>query len=117
MLQVNIDGKELKGYAGQTILELAQANGIAIPTLCHDERLKIYGACGLCVVEIEGSNKLARACATEINQGMVVITNSEKVRASRKMTLELLLSDHSGDCRPPCVKACRLTPIARAMSA
>ncbi|HPF19719.1 MAG TPA: FAD-dependent oxidoreductase [Syntrophomonas sp.] len=106
MLQVNIDGKELKGYAGQTILELAQANGIAIPTLCHDERLKIYGACGLCVVEIEGSNKLARACATEINQGMVVITNSEKVRASRKMTLELLLSDHSGDCRPPCVKAC-----------
>lgn len=106
MLNVNIDGKELKGYAGQTILELARANGIEIPTLCHDERLKIYGACGLCVVEIEGSNKLARACATEISQGMVVITDSEKVKASRKMTLELLLSDHSGDCRPPCVKAC-----------
>lgn len=106
MLNVNIDGKELKGYAGQTILELARENGIEIPTLCHDERLKIYGACGLCVVEIEGSNKLARACATEISQGMVVITNSDKVNASRKMTLELLLSDHSGDCRPPCVKAC-----------
>ncbi len=106
MFNVNIDGKELKGYAGQTILELARENGIEIPTLCHDERLKIYGACGLCVVEIEGSNKLARACATEISQGMIVITNSDKVTASRKMTLELLLSDHSGDCRPPCVKAC-----------
>lgn len=106
MLNVNIDGQELKGYAGQTILELARENGIEIPTLCHDERLKIYGACGLCVVEIEGSNKLARACATEISQGMVVQTDTDKVRASRKMTLELLLSDHSGDCRPPCVKAC-----------
>lgn len=106
MLNINIDGQELKGYAGQTILELARENGIEIPTLCHDERLKIYGACGLCVVEIEGSNKLARACATEISQGMVVQTDTDKVRASRKMTLELLLSDHSGDCRPPCVKAC-----------
>ncbi|HWQ73978.1 MAG TPA: FAD-dependent oxidoreductase [Syntrophomonas sp.] len=106
MLNVNIDGKELKGYAGQTILELARENGIEIPTLCHDERMKIYGACGLCVVEIEGSNKLARACATEISQGMVVATDTDKVRASRKTTLELLLSDHNGDCRPPCVKAC-----------
>jgi len=106
MLNINIDGKEIKGYAGQTILELARENGIEIPTLCHDERLKTYGACGLCVVEIEGNNRLLRACATEISQGMVVITSSERIQASRKMTLELLLSDHSGDCRPPCVKAC-----------
>lgn len=106
MLNINIDGKELKGYAGQTILELARENGIEIPTLCHDERLETYGACGLCVVEVEGNNRLLRACATEISPDMVVITDSERVQASRKTTLELLLSDHVGDCRPPCVKAC-----------
>lgn len=106
MININIDGKEIQGYAGQTILELARENGIEIPTLCHDERLKTYGACGICVVEVEGSNRLLRSCATEISPGMVVITDSERIQASRKMTLELLLSDHSGDCRPPCVKAC-----------
>ena len=106
MLNINIDGKELKGYAGQTILEIARENGIEIPTLCHDERLETYGACGICVVEVEGNNRLVRSCATEISPGMVVITNSERVQASRKVTLELLLSDHIGDCRPPCVKAC-----------
>ncbi len=106
MLNVNIDGKEIKAFAGQTILEVARENGIEIPTLCHDERLKTYGACGLCVVETEGNNRLLRACATEISPGMVVITDSERIQASRKMTLELLLSDHTGDCRPPCVKAC-----------
>lgn len=106
MINLNIDGIEVKGHVGQTILEAARANGIEIPTLCHDERVKTYGACGLCVVEIEGAGRLARACATEINPGMIIATASERVVASRRTTLELLLSDHSGDCRPPCVLAC-----------
>ncbi|CFX22265.1 Molybdopterin oxidoreductase [Syntrophomonas zehnderi OL-4] len=106
MININIDGKEIQGYRGQTILELAQENNIQIPTLCHDERIKTYGACGICVVEVEGNNRLLRSCATEITPGMVVTTDSARIRASRKMTLELMLSDHSGDCRPPCVKAC-----------
>ncbi len=106
MFTVNIDRKELTAFAGQTILDVARLNGIDIPTLCHDERLQSYGGCGLCAVEVEGFAKLLRACATEATPGMVISTASERVRESRKMTLELLLSDHSGDCRGPCIKAC-----------
>ena len=106
MFTINIDRKELTAFAGQTILDVARLNGIDIPTLCHDERLQPYGGCGLCVVEVEGFAKLLRACATEATPGMVISTASERVRESRKMTLELLLSDHSGDCRGPCIKAC-----------
>lgn len=106
MLRLNIDGKEITGFPGQTILEVARENGIEIPTLCYDERVKPYGGCGLCVVEAEGSSKLLRACATEIAQGMVLFTDTPRVRESRRLTLELLLSDHTGDCRPPCVLAC-----------
>lgn len=106
MFKINIDGKEIKGFKGQTILDVARENNINIPTLCYDERVKIYGGCGLCVVEAEGNPKLLRACATEITPGMVISTNNERIRASRKMTLELLLSDHIGDCRGPCINAC-----------
>ncbi len=105
-IRLNINGKEVTGYEGQTILEVARANNIEIPTLCYDERVEIYGSCGLCVVEVEGSPKLLRACATQIGQGMIVHTNTERVKGSRKIALELLLSDHVGDCRPPCALAC-----------
>ncbi len=105
-LRININGKELTGFAGQTILEVARENGIFIPTLCYDERTKIYGSCGICMTEVEGNNKLCKACATAIAPGMVVKTNTERVIESRKTNLELLLSNHAGDCRPPCVKAC-----------
>ncbi|QUH19670.1 NAD(P)-binding protein [Alkaliphilus sp. B6464] len=105
-IRMNINGTEVIGYKGQTILEVAKANNIEIPTLCYDERVKIYGSCGLCVVEVEGTPKLLRACATEAAEGMIVATNTERVKGSRKIALELLLSDHVGDCRPPCVLAC-----------
>jgi len=105
-LNINIDGKELEAFAGQTILDAAKENGIFIPTLCADGRTEIYGACGLCVVEAEGNPKLLKACATELTDGMIVKTHTPRVMASRKTTLELLLSDHTGDCRPPCVHAC-----------
>lgn len=105
-IRLNINGREVCGFAGQTILEVARENGIEIPTLCYDEIVDIYGACGLCVVEMEGSPKLFRSCATTISEGMVINTESEKVIESRKTALELLLSDHNGDCRPPCSLAC-----------
>lgn len=104
--RLNIDGKEVTGYPGQTILEVARENGIFIPTFCYDERTEIYGSCGLCVVEWEGNPKLWKACATEIAPDMVIKTNTERVIESRKTNLELLLSNHIGDCRPPCVLAC-----------
>ena len=104
--RLNIDGREVTGVAGQTILEVARENDIFIPTLCYDERTKIYGSCGLCMCEIEGNPKLCKACATEIAPGMIIKTNTERVIESRKTNLELLLSNHTGDCRPPCVLAC-----------
>lgn len=105
-LRLNINGKEVTGYGGQTILEVAKENDIFIPTLCYDERMKIYGGCGLCVCEVEGNPKMVKACATEIAPNMVIRTNTDRVVESRKTNLELLLSNHVGDCRPPCVLAC-----------
>jgi formate dehydrogenase major subunit len=105
-LRINIDDKEMTALPGSTILEAARANGIDIPTLCYDERTEIYGACGLCVVEVEGNPKLVKACATTVQQDMIVRTRTDRVIESRKTNLELLLSNHVGDCRPPCVTGC-----------
>lgn len=104
--RLNLDGKEVFGLPGQTILDVAKENDIFIPTLCFDERTEIYGSCGICVVEVEGNPKMVKACATEIAPNMVIKTNTERVFESRKTNLELLLSDHVGDCRPPCVLGC-----------
>lgn len=105
-IKLIIDGKECTGKAGETILDVAKRNGINIPTLCYDDRVEIYGACGICVVEIEGNPKMVKACATVIAPDMVIKTNTERVLESRKTNLELLLSNHVGDCRPPCVLNC-----------
>jgi formate dehydrogenase major subunit len=105
-IRLIIDGKEVKGEPGQTILEAANNNGIEIPTLCYDKRMEPYGGCGLCVVEAEGNPKLLRSCATEIKNGMVIHTGTQRVIGSRKLALELLLSDHVGDCYAPCRQAC-----------
>ncbi len=104
--RINIDGWELTGEAEQTILDVARENNIFIPTLCHSGELEIYASCGLCLVEVAGMPKLLRACATKISEGMVVCTDNEKIRKARKTALELILSDHRGDCRAPCVLAC-----------
>lgn len=105
-VRININGQELSGHADQTILDIAKENGIHIPTLCFSGDLEIYASCGLCLVEVEGMPRLVRACATKISDGMVIRTENEKIRKARKLALELILSDHRGDCRAPCVMAC-----------
>lgn len=105
-IKITINGKECYGEAGKTILAIAAENGIEIPNLCYNKQLKVYGACGLCVVEAEKSPKLLRACATVANDGMVITTNSPRVVQARKIALELLMSDHEGDCKGPCHIAC-----------
>ena len=105
-ISININGKELEGFAGQTILEAARDNNIFIPTLCEDARTKVYGGCGICVVSVDDNPKLIKACATEITEGMIIQTDTERIIESRKTMLELLLSDHTGDCRGPCVHGC-----------
>lgn len=105
-ITLTIDGKKIIAEEGATILNVASQNGIKIPNLCYDGRVELYGACGLCTVEVEGNPKLLRACSTKVAEGMVVHTQTERIKKSRKVALELLLSDHDGDCKAPCSKAC-----------
>ena len=93
-----IDGKETTGQEGMTILEAAEKVGVHIPTLCYKRELSPTGVCRLCVVEVEGSNRLIGACHTSIVDGMVVHTQSHRVVMSRKATLELMLAAHPGPC-------------------
>ena len=105
-IKITINGVECVGQKGQTILEIAQQNGIFIPTLCHLATVKNYGACGVCVVEAANSPKLMRSCSTMAADGMVIDTESKRVVQARKIALELLMSDHDGDCKGPCHLAC-----------
>lgn len=106
MLNLTINGKAITVEEGTTILKAAQDNGIYIPTLCYDEAVKVYGACGLCVVEAEGIPKLLRSCSAKCSEGMVVNTESDRVVQSRKIAMELLMSAHDGDCIAPCQLNC-----------
>ncbi len=106
MIKLTINGQEVTGKKGDTILTIAAENGIDIPNLCYNKNLKIYGSCGLCVVEAENSPKLLRACATVAQEGQVIHTNSPRAAQARKIALELLMSDHEGDCKGPCHLAC-----------
>ena len=106
MIKITINSKECVGQKGQTILDIAKANGIEIPTLCHHESVKLYGACGICLVEGENMPKLMRACSTVAADGMVLYTDSERVKKVRAVALELLMSDHEGDCKGPCTLNC-----------
>ena len=106
MINLTINGKNIQAPEGATILEAARANDIYIPTLCYDDAVEVYGACGLCVVEAEGIPKLLRSCSAKVSEGMVVNTESERVIQSRKIALELLMSAHDGDCVAPCQLNC-----------
>lgn len=103
---LTINGKQITAPEGATILEAAKSAGIYIPTLCYDEAVEVYGACGLCVVEAEGVPKLLRSCSAKVSEGMVINTESERVVQSRKIAMELLMSAHDGDCIAPCQLAC-----------
>lgn len=106
MLNLTINGKDITVEEGTTILQAAKDNGIYIPTLCYDDAVKVYGACGLCVVEAEGIPKLLRSCSAKCSEGMVVNTESKRVVQSRKIAMELLMSAHDGDCVAPCQLNC-----------
>jgi formate dehydrogenase alpha subunit len=112
-LTVTLNGKEVQARPGQTILEVAQEAGVEIPTLCHDPRLEPYGACRMCLVEVEGARGPMAACGTAVANGMKVQTHTEKIRKIRKFVLELLLTNHPLDC-PVCEAAgdCRLQDYA-----
>jgi len=105
-VKLTINGIEITAPAGSTILDAARKNGIYIPTLCQDDAVEVYGACGLCVVEAQGIPKLLRSCSAKVADGMVIETESKRVVESRKIAMELLMSAHDGDCIAPCQLAC-----------
>jgi formate dehydrogenase major subunit len=105
-INLTIDGKKVTVPEGTTILKAAAQLGITIPTLCFRDGLKPFTSCFLCVVDLEGRPNPVTSCATMVAEGMVVNTQSQRIRETRKMCLELLLSDHCGDCMAPCSLTC-----------
>lgn len=95
---VNINGQDVKVPLGTTILEAAQKIGIRIPTLCHHPDLCVAGVCRICVVEVEGQRTLQSACAYPVTAPIKVLTHTQKVRQARRHIIDLLLSEHYGEC-------------------
>lgn len=106
MLNITINGKAYETEAGKTILQACRDHNVPIPTLCHDERLKPFGSCLLCRIEVKGARGTMLACGTEVTEGMEITTESDAISAARKMNIELLLSQHHGDCIAPCSLTC-----------
>ena len=98
MVNIKIDGVSMQVPEGITILEAARSANIKIPTLCYLKGINEIGACRMCVVEIKGARALQAACVYPVAEGLEILTNSEKVRKARKVTLELILSNHDRQC-------------------
>jgi len=102
----SIDGEQVEVERGTTILDAAKSLGKFIPTFCHNKELRPFASCFVCVVEVEGRPNLLPSCSTAALPGMTVLTASERVLRARRTCVELLLSDHLGDCLGPCMTAC-----------
>mgnify|MGYP004544214375 FL=1 len=98
MVNMIIDGKQISAEENITIMEAAERNGIPIPKLCYLKGINEIAACRVCVVELEGKEKLITSCNNMVKDGMVIYTNSPKVRNHRRNTVQLLLSQHDNRC-------------------
>lgn len=105
-VKIIVNGKGLVADTEKTLLDNILDNGIYLPHLCHNKALESYGGCGLCLVMVEGIKKPLRACSVSVTEGMVVTTSTPELESSRRATLSLIMSDHSGDCKAPCFMAC-----------
>ena len=113
MVNLKINGMPVSVPKGYTILEAAKEIGIKIPTLCFLKEINEIGACRICVVEVKGARSLVASCVYPVNEGMEVFTNTNKVRESRKTTIELILSNHNRNCLS-CVRSgsCELQTLS-----
>ena len=96
--KITIDGRQVEAEPGMTVLQAAKKAGIFIPSLCAHDELEPYGACRLCVVEIEGMRGTPTSCTTPVADGMVVRTTSEQLETQRRRTIELMMSSHQSPC-------------------
>jgi formate dehydrogenase major subunit len=97
-ITLTINGREVKGEKGNTVLEVCQANGIDVPTLCHLDGLSDVGACRMCVVEIEKERRPVPACTYPARDGLVIQTNTERLEKYRRQILELIFTEHNHFC-------------------
>jgi formate dehydrogenase major subunit len=105
-IRIEVDGRVVEGFEGQTILEVCRDNGIEIPTLCYEPKLPGFGACRMCVCDVEGEDQPPISCSREAEAGMVVRTQTDELRRLRRTNLELIFSDHNAYCLPPCQNKC-----------
>lgn len=114
MVNIKINGMPLSVPSGITILEAARYAGIEIPTLCYLKKINQIGACRICMVEVKGARSLVASCVFPVNEGMEILTNSDRVRNSRRTTLELILSTHERKCLS-CVRStnCELQKLCK----
>ncbi|HEY5388463.1 MAG TPA: 2Fe-2S iron-sulfur cluster-binding protein, partial [Thermoleophilia bacterium] len=105
-VKLSINGTTFNAREGETVLEVARREGVDIPALCHEEGMAAWGACRLCMVEVEGLDKLQAACTTWVADGLLVKTDTPRVRARRESYLKMYLSDHNAYCEAPCSHAC-----------
>ena len=119
---LTVNGREVEFDAERNLLEVIRKAGVEIPTFCYHSHLSVYGACRLCLVEVEGQNgrpnAIMAACSTAPAAGMVVHTETKEIRAMRKIAVELLLANHDMDC-PTCVRSenCKLQAVSRQLGA
>ena len=117
LINCEINRKAIQVKEGTSILDACRNNHINIPTLCHLEGCEVKGACRICVVEVEGKKNCVPSCVQKVEEGMKILTHSKRAINSRKMTLELLLSNHSQDCLS-CVRnqKCELQHLAQELN-
>lgn len=116
-VKITIDGIEMEVPKTYTVLDAARSAGIDIPTLCHLKEINEIGACRMCIVEVEGARGFVTSCVMPVSEGMVVRTNTKAIREARKVTLELLLSNHVKECLT-CVRSgnCELQTLAKKLN-
>jgi len=113
-VELTIDGVQVSVPEGTTVFDAARSNGIAIPTLCHQQNETPVGVCRVCVVDIEKARVLQASCVRPAENNMVVRTNSERVQQTRRTLVEMLMADHPSPCaRQRQSNDCELETLAR----
>ena len=106
MIKILLDHKEFDVAEGSTIIEAARKNSWEIPSMCYREGKEHFTSCMVCMVKDRRSGKLLPSCSTKVTDGMDIIVMDDEIREARKTALELLLSEHVGDCEAPCQITC-----------
>ncbi|MCX5841159.1 MAG: 2Fe-2S iron-sulfur cluster-binding protein, partial [Deltaproteobacteria bacterium] len=106
MIELTIDGNKLSVETGTTVMDAARQLDITIPSMCHNGDLPHFTSCMICLVKDAENGRLFTSCSVKATPGMNIITMDEEIREARKTALDLLLSDHAGDCEAPCQTSC-----------